>query len=363
MMINNQWRENTIWTIAGNGNRTKYSQFSSGLATEQSLNDPCGVAVHARTDEIFIADTCNHRIVKVSLRDNKMTTIAGTGTPGFSSDGGMAVVAQLRNPRSVVVHPKNEEVYFCDSQNHCVRKISLTYGTISTVAGNRIAGTSGDGGLALFAQLYYPYAVNIHPISGDIYIVDHFKHKIRRILQSNGKISTFAGTGGAGYNGEGILAKNSLLNGPVGIDFHPMTGDVYIIEEFGHRIRKVNPRGIISSVAGNGKSGTSGDGEKAINAQLCHPYGISICKKSGDIYFSERNIHRIRKISYLDGKISTICGTSVGGFDLNGSLATNARINYPSEIAIHPENGDIYFCDLGNNVIRRITSPNHMDSF
>ncbi|EFC39297.1 predicted protein [Naegleria gruberi] len=346
--------EQTIWTIAGNGIKGFYGD--NGLAIEAKLSSPYGVAVNPYSNDVYIADYRNHCIRKVSALDNKITTIAGTGVAGYSGDGGLALHAQLNCPLSVSIHPKNEELYIADYSNHRIRKISLTYGTISTVAGNNTGGTSGDGGLALFAQLYFPQCVKIHPITFDIYIIDFVNNKIRRISNSSGIISTFAGNGTAGFCGEGGFATNAQLNGPSGLDFNPTTGDVYIADSNNHRVRKVNCKsGIITTLAGTGKAGYS-DG---IDAQLNYPYDVSFCTRGQIIYVTDRSNNRICTVSPIDGRITTVCGINEKGFDGDGGLAINAKISSPCQIAVHAKNGDVYFSDFGNNRIRKIVGSYH----
>jgi len=224
-------------TIAGVGSSGFYGD--GGAATSASLNYPSRVAVHPTTGNVYIADTNNHRIRKITILTGIITTFAGTGTAGYNSDGIQATSAQLNNPYGMVVDTTTGDVYFADSDNHRIRKIAGSTGIITTVAGNGTQGFSGDGGAATRAQLNTPYDVFLHTVTGDLYIADRLNSRIRKVTASTGIITTVAGTGTSGYNGDNIQATSAQLKLPAGVFVHPTTADMYIADTVNFRIRKV----------------------------------------------------------------------------------------------------------------------------
>lgn len=282
-------------------------------------------------------------------------TAAGTGSAGFGGDGGSAKNAQLNNPKSVAIDP-NGNLYFTDYNNHRVRKVDQM-GVISTFAGTGTQGFSGDGANATAAELDSPFGIAVDQ-SGNVYISDISNNRIRKV-NTLGIISTFAGTGIAGFNGDGIQANLAQLNNPFGIATDAL-GNVYIADNFNHRIRKVNTSGIISTIAGDGISGFNGDGGLAINAKLFNPIAVT-CDINGNIYIADYSNNRIRKINTV-GIITTIAGTNISGFGGDGGPALSAYISNPHDIAIDLA-GNLYFADTGNNRIRKMNTQNTISTF
>jgi hypothetical protein len=288
-----------------------------------------------------IGDVCDTDLYKIE-------TIAGRGVSGFSGDGADATLAQLHSTYNITVDSVGT-VYITDTQNNRIRKIG-TDGTISTVAGTGTAGFSGDGANATQAQLNSPLGITVAS-TGAVYFADTQNHRIRKIA-TDGTISTVAGTGVSGFSGDGANATQAQLNAPLGITV-ASTGAVYFAETQNHRIRKITTDGTISTVAGTGVAGFSGDGADATQAQLNFPYGIMI-DIAGAVYIADMSNHRIRKIA-TDGIISTVAGTGVAGFSGDGAEATQAQLYSPHGITVDSA-GAVYIADSYNYRIRKIDS-------
>ena len=262
----------------------------------------CPYGVFVSNGEVFIADTSNHRVRKL-LRNGQIVTIAGTGIAGgYNDDDQLAVDAQLCLPHGLFV-TEDEEVFFCDYSNHRVRKIDRN-GTISTIAGNGEEGYNGDDILATDAKLNGPKGVFVH--KNEIYIADCGNSRIRKVLQ-NGMITTIAGTGVVGYNGDDQPATSAKLRSPSYLFIH--NDRIYISDCYNHRVRMILPNGTITTIAGTGKCGFNGDGNLPIESQLEYPEGIFV--DDSGIYFCTSS--RIRKIDPTD-IITTIVGTGEHGY-------------------------------------------------
>jgi sugar lactone lactonase YvrE len=335
-----------ITTLAGNGSRTRVIGPDGSLATGAELNNPEGVAVDVHGN-VYIADSDNHLIRKVTP-DGTITTVAGTGKAGFSGDDGLATQAWLGSPSGVAVDA-NSNIYIADSSNHRIRKVSAD-GIITTVAGNGNAGFSGDGDEAILAELNRPSDIAFDS-QGNLYIADTINQRIRKVTL-DGTITTLAGTGSRGFEGDGAAATQAKLYDPSGIALDTV-GNLYIADTFNHRIRKVSPDGIISTIAGTGTAGFSGDGAAATQAQLSVPRDIEV-DDAGRIYIVDRSNHRIREIA-IDGTITTVAGAGDAGFAGDGSVATGAQLNYPTDIAIDAA-GALYISDASNYRIRKVSA-------
>ncbi|MEU5919014.1 RICIN domain-containing protein [Streptomyces sp. NPDC047141] len=336
--------DSTIGTVAGTG----VAGFAGDgeLAVSAQLNRPYGIVVDS-TGTLYFSDHNNHRVRKITT-DGKITTVAGTGIAGFRGDGGAAVSAQLNGPREVAVDDAGN-LFIADSNNHRIRKVS-TDGTISTVAGNGTAGFRGDGGAATSAQLHLPLGV-VPDSAGSLYITDYHNHRVRMVT-TDGKITTVAGTGTAGFKGDGGPAVSAQLNGLHGVAVGG-AGDLYIADHKNHRIRKVSADGTISTVAGNGTAGFKGDGGAAVSAQLNGPVGL-VMDSCGTLYFTDHLNHRVRKIT-ADGTICTVAGTGAAGFGGESGSAASAQLNYPRKVTVDCVD-TLYITDFANNRIRKIAS-------
>jgi len=277
-------------------------------------------------------------------------TIAGNGTSGFSGDGGPAVDAKIYYPYNVAVDAGGN-IYIADTYNHRIRKID-TSGNISTIAGTGTGYYNGDNILATSAQLNGPADVEVDS-DGNIYIADTKNYRIRKI-NTSGYISTVAGNGSYGFSGDGNLAILAKLSDPTGIDIDS-DGNIYIADMLNHRIRKVDvSSGNIYTIAGGGTVYYE-DGILATNAGLYQPSDVEI-DNTGNIYIADSKTHRIRKIA-TDEKIYTVAGTRYSGFEGDNGPATSARINNPLGITLD-SSGNLYISDTGNQRIRKVGTDN-----
>jgi len=331
-----------ITTVAGNGSKGYFGD--GGSATQASLYDPMGVAVDSSGD-LYIADSYNHRIRKVDP-SGIITTVAGNGTSGYSGDGGSATQASLYDPMGVAVDSTGN-IYIADSYNHRIRKVDPS-GIITTVAGNGSYGYSGDGGPATSAMLDYPGGVAVDP-AGNLYIADTGNHCLRKVDPS-GRITTVAGNGSYGYSGDGGPATSAMLDYPGGVAVDT-SGNIYIADEYNERIRKVDPSGMITTVAGNGSPGYSGDGGPAVDADINNPYGVAV-DSTGNLYIADYGNNRVRKVD-SSGRITTVAGNGTWAPLGDGGLATDAGLRYPSGIAVD-SSGDLFIADCWHHRIRKV---------
>ncbi len=311
-------------------------------ATQAQLNRPNGVAL-GHNDTTYVADTLNQRIRKIT-RDGTITTIAGTGIAGYNGDNKPATQTQLNYPSGVTVGPDNT-LYIVDTSNQRIRKIAND-GTIQTVAGNGVAGYNGDNKPATEANLHTPYSVALNR-DGTIYFTDASNHRLRRI-NPDGMISTIAGTGTAGYNGDNKPATQARLDFPHGVAIGPDDA-VYIADTNNQRIRKINLEGTISSIAGTGIEGYNRDNKPATQTQLNYPSGVTLAI-DGTIFIADTFNSRIRMVAPNSGTISTIIGDGQPGYARGQTLA-EARVNYPAGISLGPA-GQIVIADTNNNRVR-----------
>lgn len=331
-----------ISTIAGSG----IAGFGGdgGPATAAMTNHPIGIAIDG-AGNIFIAEHDNNRVRKISTT-GIISTVAGTGVAGFSGDGGPATSAKLYRPYWVCVDPVGN-LYIADAFNNRIRKIN-TSGIISTIAGTGTAGYGGDGGPATAARLSTPTCVK-RDNAGNLYFTDNGNKRVRKITAS-GTISTIAGTGVIGYTGDGGLATGASLNYPSSVCIDA-SGNVLIADSENNAIRKVNTSGIISTIAGTGVWGFSGDGGPATLAKVNRPNDI-IVDSVGNIYFADNLNNRVRKVD-LSGVIVTIAGTGFAGFSGDGGPATAAQLNGVNGL-FFDATGSLLITDVLNQRIRKI---------
>lgn len=329
-----------------------------GAASSATLYYPTGVAADG-SGNIYIADSSNYVIRKVTASTGDISTAAGNGTSGYSGDGGAATSAELTTPRALAVDGSGN-IYIGDSSNNVVRKVTASTGYISTVAGNGSAGYSGDAGPATSAKLDDPAYIAVDG-SGNLFIVDASNYVIREVLASTGYIYTVAGGGTLGticgaktdYLGDGCQATNAVLAQPEGVAVDG-GGNLYIADCGYQVIREVSAStGIISSVVGIPDTfGFSGDGGAAGSAKLNSPFDVKV-DGSGNLYFADTGNQRIRKVTASTGYISTVGGNGADGYTGDGGAATSAELNNPEYIAVDSSH-NIYLTDTNNFVIRAI---------
>ncbi len=331
-----------IETVAGGGIGDGELATNVGLRGQGTAIDSAG--------NIYIADTGNHRIRRVDAITKIITTVAGNGSYGYSGDGGNAADARLYSPSAVAVDSAGN-IYVADLYNNRVRKVDAATKIITTVAGNGSYGYRGDGGDARNASLYYPYGVSVDS-AGNIYISDFYNNRIRKVDAATKIITTVAGNGSSGFSGDGGDAKNASLSYPYGVSVDS-AGNIYISDLYNNRIRKVDAvTKIITTVAGNGSYGFSGDGGDARNASLYYPYGVSV-DSAGNIYISDFYNSRIRKVDAATKIITTVAGNGSYGFSGDGGDSRNAGLYYPYGVSVDSA-GNIYIADYGNNRVRKV---------
>lgn len=327
-----------------------------GPALNSFLRLPGQISVDAGGD-IYIADTGDNRVRFVDASTQNISTIAGTGVQGFSGDGGSATSAALDQEVAMFVDGGGT-VLLADTGNQRVRQLVIG-GNISTIAGG---GSGGDGGPATSAMLASPYDV-AEDAAGNLYIADQFNNRIRKLDFSGGiasaMISTVAGNGSMGYSGDGGLAVNAMLDAPTGIAFDSL-GNMYIADANNSVVRKVDAgTGKISTYAGNGSTcfpttSGCGDGGAATGASISYPIAIAV-DSNNNLYISDYYSHKVRKVTASTGIISTVAGTGIMGSKGNGGLATAANLNHPVGLALD-SSANVYISDSFNNEIRKVTA-------
>ncbi len=334
----------TIGRFAGTG----VAGFSGdgGAAVQAQLNDPTGIA-RGPDGALYVCDTANHRVRKVSP-GGTITTVAGTGEPGWSGDGGPATAAKLHEPYEVCFDPAGD-VFWVERLSHTVRKLDRKTGIITTVAGNGNAGFSGDGGPATRAQLSDPHSIGFDR-AGDLFICDVRNHRLRKVVMKTGEISTFAGTGERKPTPDGARFAGVPLNGPRALDFDRQ-GNLWVALREGNAVYKLDlAQGTIHHVAGTGKKGFTGDGGPAKAATLNGPKGLSVAP-DGNVFIADTENHAIRMIDVKRGTIELVAGTGVGGDGPEGA-ALNCQLSRPHGV-FADRDGSVFIGDSGANRVRR----------
>jgi sugar lactone lactonase YvrE len=325
--------------LAGCGSSGGISSISSTVSV---LSDPRGLAVDSSRN-LYIADAGHHEIGEVSRSTGLLTTIAGTGLPGYSGDGFAATNAQLRFPQGVAVDSSGN-LYIADTGNNVIREIAASSGVISTIVG-------------VGAQLKGPQAVALDS-SGNLYIADTGNNVIRKVVLSTGVISTVAGNGTAGFSGDGV-ATSVKLNSPADVKVDS-SGNIFIADQANFAVREVSASsGVITTVAGlctttptpTCSSGYTGDGGAATSALLNNPQAVAI-DSSGNLYIADTGNNVIRKVS--GGTISTVVGNGTAGYSGDGHSAIGAELNTPNGL-IFDSSGTLYIDDAGNKAVRKVS--------
>jgi sugar lactone lactonase YvrE len=343
----------TMSTIAGTG--TAGYSGDGGPAAKAQLNQP----FHCELDgagSLYIAEAFNHCIRKIDLQTGTITTVAGTGKKGYTGDGGPAGKATFNEPYAVVVSGQGD-LYIVDRLNAAIRKVDGKTGIVTTVAGTGSKGSSGDGGPGHQAQLVEPNDCCLDG-KGGLLIADVGDWRIRRLDLASGIISTFAGTGRVknaerSKNGDGGPAGKALLIGARAVCVDGL-GNTYVCEREGHGVRKIDKAGNITTVAGTGTKGGDGDGGSALKARFNGPKGIR-ADRAGNLYVVDTENHSIRKVDVAAGLVTTVAGgrKGMGG---DGGPATEAGMDRPHGCIVDAA-GRLYIADSNNHRVRLAMLP------
>lgn len=339
----------TISTLAGSSSGISGSSGDGGPATEALLRTPTGVALTAG-GAMYLADHANNKIRLISP-DGIISTFAGNGVSVYAGDGGPAIAASIRTPYNVAVDAAGN-VYIADQANHRIRKVDHN-GLISTVAGNGTPGYNGDNIAATAARINSPYGIALDA-AGNIYFSEYSGNRIRKV-DAAGIISTIAGDGLAGFLGHLSLALTARFNGPAGITLDH-NGHILVADMNNNLIRRVEVGGNISTVAGNRSAAFSGDGGPAVSAALKGPTSVAEDVK-GNLYIADKGNNRIRKVSISNAAISTIAGAGLGS---DNGPALTASLSSPHGLAVD-EDGNIFVAEYGSNRIRKIEGFVHVN--
>lgn len=326
--------------------------------------EPTGIGIDA-TGRIFFTDCLGGHVYRIDT-PGTATMIAGTGISttagGLSGEAVPATAADLHCPADVAFDPAGNLIVV-DHANNRLRSID-TAGVIHTIIGSGPIGTAtddgtigGDGGPALAAQLQEPWGI-VFDSSGDLLIADRDNHAVRRV-DVNGVITTVAGSGDRGFGGDGGPATAAQMSRPqsVAID---ASGNVFISDSDNHRVRKVDTNGVISTVVGTGASGYSGDGAAALDAELMDPNGLAFDLR-GNLYIADDLANAVRMVD-VRGIISTVAGTGEAGFSGDGGRAVAGRLDTPSDV-VFDASGHLYITDAGNHRIRRVNPDGTIETY
>ena len=338
---------NHITTVAGAGG--KANNGSSGAFDQVNIGQTFGVEL-GPDGSLYICEVENHRVWRLNLKTRQAEVVAGNGTKGYSGDGGLAIEAQLNEPYEIRFDD-NDNMYIVEMQNHCVRRIDAKDKTISTIAGTGVAGYAGDDGLAKKAQLRRPHSIAIH--GHHLFIADIGNHRIRRVDLNSNHIQTIAG------NGERSLPQPGLATGKpmVGPRALYVSGDtLWIALREGHSVWTLHLNdGQLAHVAGRGKKGYSGDGGSAKTATFNGPKGI-VVDKAQRVYVVDTENQAIRRIDTASGLITTVAGNGKRGFSGDQGLAIDAMLDRPHGICVD-SNGNVFVGDTNNHRVRTIHDP------
>ena len=339
----------TIKTIAGTG----ISGYTGdgGAAVLAEINGANAIAIDG-AGNIYLTMASDHVVRKIDAAGT-ISTFAGNGTAGYTGDGGAATAAELSQPNALAVDASGN-VYICDNLNEVVREVNVSTGIITTIAGTGgTAGYTGDLGSATSATLSDPSGIALDA-SGNLYIADYANYVVREVVAATGNIQTFAGNHTLGSSGDGGLATSAQLGLPacVAVD---ASGNVYIGDYFANVIRKVSASGIISTCAGTGTAGYTGDGGVATSAELATISGVAV-DAAYNMYITDQSHNVIREVVASSGKIYTIAGNGTAGATGDGGPASAAELNFPTGVAVDAA-GNKYIADESNSKIREIT-PN-----
>jgi streptogramin lyase len=337
----------TITTAAGTG-MPGYSG-DGGPATVAQLRDPFDVILD-RAGNLYFSDTSNHCVRRVDAATGVISTVAGCGRKGYSGDGALATQATLNEPYGIALDADGN-LFIVDRLNACVRRVNAGTRTIRTIAGTGSPGYSGDGGPGDKAQLREPNGIALDGL-GKLYIADVRDQRVRVVDLRSGLIDTVCGTGRKEQTGDDGPAKSAGLLGPRAVAVGP-DGDLYVCEREGNCVRRIRIKsGTIERVAGTGKNGYTGDGGPALQATFNGPKELKV-DGDGNVFIVDTENYAIRRIDSKTGVVTTIAGTGRAGGTGDGGPANEAMLNRPHGVAVAAD-GTVYIGDTLNHRIRRV---------
>lgn len=317
-------------------------------ASAQVVAFPSGLVLGPDGSAVIVADRQSHVVYRVELATGALTTVAGTGEPGFSGDGGPATDARLQNPEWLHLDADGD-LYIADRGNHRVRVVDGSSGTITTVVGDGTFAYQGDGGPALEASLTNPFGITMDG-QGNLFIFDTEAHVVRRVDRESGRIETVIGTGEEGFGGDGGSGRSAQLRRPHNGAFRA-DGVLVFGDSFNQRIRTWDPEtDVIETIGGTGESGPPIPGASALESPFMY-FGAMVPEPVGSLVFTGLD-NRIWRVQ-ADGTLAVVAGTGEAGYSGDGGPAADARLSLPYGIVITP-GGDIVFADASNRRIRRI---------
>ncbi len=337
-----------IDSVAGTGESS--NNGGSGVAVEINVGQPFGVEI-GPDGALYVTEVKNHRVLRVDLKSGRISTVAGTGDKGYSGDGGVATKASLNEPYEVRFD-EGGNMFFVEMKNHLIRRVDAKTNVITTVAGTGEAGFSGDGGPAKLAQFRQPHSIALDR-KGNLYVADIGNHRIRRINLASGVVETIAGNGERKLPTDGQTARGKPMVGPRALCVRGET--LWIALREGHSVWRMDLNTArLTHVAGSGKKGFSGDGGDPKQATFNGPKGIAVGPK-GRIAVVDTENQAIRSIDLKANLISTVAGggPSRQGGEGDGGPATKAQLSRPHGICVAP-NGDIFIGDTLNHRVRRV---------
>ena len=332
-----------VLLVAGGGEGQE-----NAAANAAKLGIPFGVDFDAAGNLIFV-EIDGHRVCRIDP-SGKLTRIGGTGKKGSGGDGGPALAAEFNALHNLAI-AKSGDIYLADTLNHRVRKVDAKTGTITTVAGTGEKGFAGDGGPANKAQFSGIYCASLDPAGQRLLLADLDNRRIRAVDLTSGIVTTIAGNGERGAPADGAEAKNSPLVDPRAVAAD-RDGNVYVLERSGHALRVVDKGGRIRTVVGTGQKGASGDGGDARQAQLNGPKHLCLDHDGGVIIADTEN-HVIRKVTPANGQIVRLVGSGMRGTAGIGGPAEGIELNQPHGVYVHAS-GDLYISDSSNRRILKL---------